>query len=452
MGTTSQPPHQVTLLHPSIKDYEWGKRGQSSVVAQLAAKYLDKQTIDESKPYAELWMGTHPSGHSTCPEHSHKTLHDHLDQQELPYLFKVLSIQKALSIQAHPDKKLAERLHKQQPDNYKDDNHKPEMAIAVTPFSGMCGFRGADKIIHYLQTVQELQSIIGQSTVEKFNQLKGTDTKAAIKHLFSALMNVNTTTLEQYLPPLIQRLQQQYPNYQQQYHSEATQQHGSENSNPNTSSVQMNGNSSTVAATKNGIEKEHIDVVDLNPDLIVLTLYDDFKADVGVLCPYILNCVSLQPGGALFLGPNIPHAYLSGDIIECMAQSDNVVRAGLTPKYRDVENLIEMLTYESGHVTQLHPTKNDSHSKLYAPSKDFPEFACTAITLSSNDGQYKLPSTSSHCILLTYNGNGELQSTEKTLDLTSGTVAFIPADTTVTVTAAGNKPLILYRCSANNSK
>lgn len=125
---SAQPQH-ITLLHGKIQQYDWGKVGSKSIVANLYshAQHID---IDNNKPYAELWLGTHDSGHTTCPHYNHNKLSDHINT-DLPYLFKILSINKALSIQAHPDKKLAEILHKNDPKNYKDDNHKPEMAIGM---------------------------------------------------------------------------------------------------------------------------------------------------------------------------------------------------------------------------------------------------------------------------------------------------------------------------------
>jgi len=81
---------------------------------------------------------------------------------------------------------------------------------------------------------------------------------------------------------------------------------------------------------------------------LLLRLNSQFPGDVGCFCVFFLNYLTLEPGQAIFLAANMPHAYLSGDCVECMATSDNVVRAGLTPKYRDVNLLINMLTYESG--------------------------------------------------------------------------------------------------------
>lgn len=78
---------------------------------------------------------------------------------------------------------------------------------------------------------------------------------------------------------------------------------------------------------------------------LVVRLSEQYPNDPGAFAPLLLNCIKLQPGEAFFMGPDEPHAYLSGDILECMACSDNVVRAGLTPKFKDIDTLCSMLTY-----------------------------------------------------------------------------------------------------------
>ena len=144
--------------------YDWGKLGSSSAVAQLQHRG-EGVAIREEAPYAEYWFGTHPSGPSrvVLPAANGATadagaqrplLQDWLlanpaslgsppynASSALPYLLKVLSVAKALSVQAHPDRTLAPTLHATRPDMYRDDNHKPEMAVALTPFEAMCGFR-----------------------------------------------------------------------------------------------------------------------------------------------------------------------------------------------------------------------------------------------------------------------------------------------------------------------
>ena len=96
---------------------------------------------------------------------------------------------------------------------------------------------------------------------------------------------------------------------------------------------------------------------------LLLRLNSQFPGDVGCFCVFFLNYLTLEPGQAIFLAANMPHAYLSGDCVECMATSDNVVRAGLTPKYRDVNLLINMLTYESGPARYYQKKKKRKHLK-----------------------------------------------------------------------------------------
>merc|ERR1712173_309261 len=114
--------------------------------------------------YAELWMGTHPKGPSSvqldAKEETTQLLSEYIGH-ELPFLFKVLSVARSLSIQAHPDKQLAQKLHSERPHIYKSDKHKPEMTIALTPFEAMCGFRPYSQIAFFLQNVAEFAEIVG---------------------------------------------------------------------------------------------------------------------------------------------------------------------------------------------------------------------------------------------------------------------------------------------------
>lgn len=118
-----------------IKNYDWGKLGSASEVSKLAALNDKNFVVDEANTYSELWMGDHVSGPSkvkstgeSLAEFIQKDRAGNIGGQEkLPFLFKVLSIRKALSIQVHPNKEEAERLHAEHPEIYKDPNHKPEV-------------------------------------------------------------------------------------------------------------------------------------------------------------------------------------------------------------------------------------------------------------------------------------------------------------------------------------
>jgi len=317
-------------LQCGVNSYEWGKVGKDSAAAKFAAATPSDFSIQEEKPYAELWMGTHPSLPSKDLE-TQRTLNDLVQENQallsssiaeryenkLPFLFKVLSINKALSIQAHPNKKLAEQLHANDPRNYPDDNHKPEMTIAVTPFDGLCGFRPLAEITHFLQTVPAFRKLVGEDEAKNFeNAVKDRETsdkeedkqanKKALQSAFTKLMNTDKDSLESASKELVESAKSQGSQF----------------------------------ASNGGPSNNGKELADL-----VVRLNSQFPGDIGLFVQFFLNYVKLEVGEAMFLKADDIHAYLSGDIIECMASSDNVVRAGFTPKFKDVDYLTKMLTY-----------------------------------------------------------------------------------------------------------
>jgi Phosphomannose isomerase type I len=145
--SVAKRPHKMLRLLCEVKQYAWGQPGKTSLVAALAEANNPGSPIQAQGPYAELWMGAHPSGSSRIAKSGESLLAwlercpDALGQgvltnfgRELPFLFKVLSVKTALSIQAHPDKVLAQQLHSERPNVYKDPHHKPELALAVCLF------------------------------------------------------------------------------------------------------------------------------------------------------------------------------------------------------------------------------------------------------------------------------------------------------------------------------
>ncbi|CAD6892774.1 unnamed protein product [Tilletia controversa] len=339
-AATSSAPTTATeaafQIVPGVQSYDWGLQGRhrSSVARYAAATDELHFTLEQDRPYAELWMGTHPTLPSTLATSPSETLSSHLhahpdlvtasvfdrfgpgrdpqgrDTGVLPFLFKVLSIGKALSIQAHPDKELAKRLHKEKPDVYKDDNHKPEMAIALSPFRGFCGFRPLSDISTFVQDVPELRTLVAPSeNLQDRVSEAGEDVRKAkpiLREIFGSLMKAKREEIECQAESIVARY--------------------------------------TAA-----LENQNAEALEIPAELaqLVVTLNEQFPSDVGIFCTFILNVVELQTGQAMFLQANEPHAYLSGEIIECMAASDNVVRAGLTPKVRDVDVLVDMLTYKA---------------------------------------------------------------------------------------------------------
>ncbi|KAJ0159721.1 Mannose-6-phosphate isomerase [Colletotrichum tanaceti] len=331
---------QVPLfkLQCGVNSYEWGKKGEESAAARFAATTpCDGFSIEAEKPYAELWMGTHPSNPSKDVQ-SGRTLLDLVQENQqllsapvafrygtkLPFLFKVLSISKALSIQAHPNKELAEQLHARDPKNYPDDNHKPEMAIAITPFEGLCGFRPLAEISHFLSTVPPLKSLVVDDKADEFiSTIKGEEesedpatkdrNKKALQHAFASLLSATPEEIEKQTEKLVSLAKSEGGNF-----------------------------------AGGGISTTDGDTL----SELIIRLHGSFGADIGLFVLFFLNFVKMEPGEAMFLRADDIHAYLSGDIIECMAASDNVVRAGFTPKFKDVPTLVDMLTYNYAPIDE----------------------------------------------------------------------------------------------------
>ncbi len=172
-----------------------------------------------------------------------------------------------------------------------------------------------------------------------------------------------------------------------------------------------------------------------------------YPDDGGVFCLYFLNVVQLAPGEAMFLGPNEPHAYIFGDCIECMACSDNVVRAGLTPKFKDVPRLCDMLTYTAGpgHERVIRgvpaavgPGGGAATTLLYpVPVDDF----AVASTVVAAGAAGPLDPVAGPSIVLVTAGAGHAGA----LPLAPGTILFLPAGTPLPLQAAPGAPLALVR-------
>ncbi|XP_026693394.2 mannose-6-phosphate isomerase-like [Ciona intestinalis] len=398
----------VFQLQGAVQQYLWGKVGGESMVAQLCSQ-SDANFIIQDEPYAELWMGAHPKAPSYVIG-KQQTLLQFINENptllgekvnsqfgSLPYLFKVLSVNKSLSIQAHPNKDLAQKLHKEFPDIYKDPNHKPEMAIALTPFEALCGFRPLDEIVDYIDNIPELATVVGENAVAKLkSETKLTNCiSSALKECFSNVILCSKEVREKQLSGLISRVKE--------------------------------------------ISSESGDLSAVNGELL-LKLYSQFPGDVGCFVIYFLNHINLKPGEALFLGANVPHAYLYGDCIECMACSDNVVRAGLTPKLVDATTLCEMLEYIPTAASEriFCPSASPGTSELvYNPPID--DFA--VIKVEVQGGNYNFRTYESASIVLFISGEAEVVGSPNPAK--PGVILFVPSNAKLEVKVT--KPLVAYR-------
>lgn len=357
----------VVGLIPVVKDYAWGIRGMDSRVARYALESKTLEEVDPDTPYAELWIGTHPKGPSMLK--TGESLREAIGE-DLPFLFKVLSAGKALSIQAHPDKELAEKLNMDNPDKYGDANHKPEMAIALTPFEAMCGFRRLEEISFLIKKHPEFGACLSQEAkLAVFLAKDPNDQKEALRKMFSSFMTCDPEVSERQLKLLLVRLQAEQSNLHPHPHDEP--------------------------AWERKCARA------------VLRLSQQFPGDPGAMAPLFLNYLLIAPGESFFMAANEPHAYVAGEIIECMACSDNVVRAGLTPKFKDVDNLVNMLTYSTGGPSIDAGAYSGDNADIIRYSPPVPEFE--VVILHIDPGQslaYENPGHPS--ILIILEGSGEL--------------------------------------------
>lgn len=310
-----------------VQPYSWGTRNDNAFIAHLLGI-----EPEENQPYAELWMGVHPNAPSQIldPEKGPQNLaawllekpderlslsHSETSPNGLPYLLKVLSASQALSIQAHPNKTQAENLHQRDPEHYPDDNHKPEVAIAIDFLDAMVGFISNESYSEMLKANPEVDLIMGNA--------KGSsvDIQAGVQKLLH-LWDGNRSKVVATIQTLQQRISQK--------------------SDP-----------------------------DETESLFLEQIEESGNSDIGLLFLFLLKRVHLGPGEAVFLAPGVPHAYLKGNIIECMANSDNVVRLGLTEKFCDSKALAEILVFDEQSDYSVEITSDGYLSEYLSPTKEF---------------------------------------------------------------------------------
>lgn len=378
----------IGILENTVQEYAWGS-------LKAIPDLLGKTNLSQ-QPQAELWMGAHPKAPSyvVCDgqkrsllelikQYPREILGDKTAEKfhnELPYLFKVLAAAKPLSIQAHPSldqaregfrKESAENIPLDAPNrNYKDENHKPECICALTPFWALFGFRTvADIRVH-------ISKICPLGLADELAQLNSQPNSQGLKHFFTALMTLN----EKSKTRIVDETRQNAGHFT---HEDATYQW-------------------------------------------IMRLLEENTSDMGVLSPAFLNLIELQPGQALFLPAGELHAYLEGVGIELMANSDNVLRGGLTPKHVDVAELLQVLHFEPRPVTILEAQIVSKNERSYPSHAD--EFVLSVITVSDRLA-YLSPDLRSVEIMLCTHGRALLEDidNQNTVELNKGSSVVIPA-------------------------
>jgi mannose-6-phosphate isomerase len=285
------------------------------------------------------------------------------------------------------------------------------MTIAVTPFDGLCGFRPLAEISHFLSTVPSFRKLVGEEEAKYFeNTIKGKETssseedikanKKALQSAFTKVMNADKDALASASEELLQAAKTEGASF----------------------------------AGEGGPSNGGKELADL-----VIRLNIQFPGDIGLFVQFFLNYVKLEIGEAMFLKADDIHAYLSGDIIECMASSDNVVRAGFTPKFKDVDTLTTMLTYSYAPISEqkMAPVdypyvtlsakaySSNSSSTLYDPP--IPEFAVVRTALNATGAKAMFDGIQGPSIVLCTKGKGTISVGPKKEKIEEGYVFFVGA-------------------------
>ncbi|NWA61840.1 mannose-6-phosphate isomerase [Pantoea sp. B9002] len=376
-------------LNNSLQNYAWGSK--------TALTELYGIENPQGLPMAELWMGAHPKSPSTVEVNGEaRSLREVIDADkvatlgkavaerfgELPFLFKVLCADQPLSIQVHPSKAAAEQGFAREnaagiplsaaERNYKDANHKPELVYALTPFQAMNGFRELHEIVSLLEPVA-----------------------GAHPQIAHFLENANEANLAKLFATLL--------------------------------SLQDEAKSRAI-----GVLKSALNAREGEPWQTIKSIAIDYPDDTGLFSPLLLNVITLQPGEAMFLFAETPHAYLKGVALEVMANSDNVLRAGLTPKFIDIPELLANLKFQAKPAATLltQPQRDGEILNFPIPVEDF------AFAIHGLSAAPQALAQNSAALLFCIEGQAVIEKSGQQLVLKPGESCFVAANESP-VNAAG---------------
>ena len=383
-----KPWNRMALLKNPVQEYAWGSR-------TFLPEFFNEPSAPE-KPKAELWMGAHPKAPSEVFWGETWIPLPELIQQEpgailgkgvaekffdqLPFLFKILAAAKPLSIQAHPDRKQAVEGYDRENSlgisldaphrNYRDQNHKPEIICALTSFWALTGFRSTEEIHHLVDSLgspllREASGVLSKDPHEE-----------GLKRFFSSLMTMEPARQGEIITQAVTGAQ----------------------------------------------ELVHRDRV----FEWMLKLNRQFPDDPGILSPLFLNLVCLEPGEAMMLSEGELHAYLEGAGIELMANSDNVLRGGLTVKHMDIPELLRVLRFSKTEVHILEPAWKSEQEGVYPT--DAEEFVLSVI--KPVDGfPFRSDRNRSVEIMICTDGSAKITdpNTDESISLGRGTSIMVPA-------------------------
>ncbi len=411
-------------LRGAIRTYAWGSR---TAIAEFTGR-----PVPAAHPEAELWLGAHP-GDPACLESDTgevsllKVLTKDPEGQlgpvaqarfgdRLPFLVKVLAADEPLSLQAHPSAMQAIEGYEREERlgvpvsspirNYRDTSHKPELLVALQPFEALAGFRPVARTIELLRAlaVSDLDPFIDLLGGQSGNGQSDVQSDAdGLRALFTTWITAPQPDLDVLVPAVLEGAIQYLSSEAGEFSAEAK---------------------------------------------TVLELGERYPGDAGVLASLLLNRVSLAPGEAIFVSAGNLHTYLHGVGLEVMANSDNVLRGGLTPKHVDVPELLRVLDFTPTTEEALRPaTYSDGLEVVYQTPAE--EFALSRLRLDGTHLGHEVDAPARHDgpqILLCTEGSITVHAKSKTLTLHRGESAWVPCDDGP-IRLLAQKPAAVFRAT-----
>ncbi|KAI6778672.1 uncharacterized protein J7T54_007613 [Emericellopsis cladophorae] len=414
MTTPLRPFYQLKC---GCNSYPWGKQGKSSLSGHLCAQTPGYAPDDnapktpfqakEDEAYAEMWMGTYPTLPSYVADTDEKlqavldrhpnellgkAVVDKFGHTQLPFLPKILSISKALPLQIHPNKEFSTKMHNENPDAFGDPNHKPEIALALTEFEAFVGFKPLDAVASLLD-LPELAHLRTSGNASR-SAFTNEDLRAVVRDILNASPETCRDTYK----------------------------------------VITSMPSGACAGPHNG----HV-------QKLAPRLADQYSsADPGLLVALLtMNYLVLQPGEAVYIPADGIHAYLSGDIVECMARSDNVLNTGFCPRAErdNIEQFCSLLTFTPHDKMQcmLPATRywrsEKGRTRAYAPPLS--EFNVLATTLGKDEDE--VLGKGGAGIVIATRGSGRVHVDDRDgFDLKEGHVYFVGQGVKLSIKAGGD--------------
>ena len=401
----------IFKLKGVVRSYDWGG-------AEFLSKLLSHPN-PKGKRMAEYWLGAHDTDSSIVfTPGGEVKLNDFIsgDAQgilgktiarkygRLPFLLKILDVTNMLSIQVHPAKHEAEiefaRENKQKIPlnaphrNYKDDNHKPELAVALTDFWVLHGFKPVEKLTTTLESISELRGLLKIFSTTGYDQL------------YKTVMEMPQESVNQLLQPLLKRI---IPLY---------------------SSGQLSKDDENFWAARAALLFGELGKTGAPRSI-----------DRGIFSIYFFNLVRLRKGEGLFQDAGVPHAYLEGQNVEIMANSDNVLRGGLTNKYIDVRELMKHIKFDETNPNIIQPQRINDCEQVYRTGA--PDFKLSRFIMKK-DAACAFESSSGE-IVFVFKGNVSISSDDDQLSLGRGEAAFITSHRSVSLECLASAEL--YRAS-----